>query len=39
MNVEMLEKTGPNFSVRALMAAREKTQEAVRLIPKRSKLG
>jgi len=39
MNSEMLEKTGPNFSVPALMAARRKTQEAVRLIGEQIKPG
>jgi Xaa-Pro aminopeptidase len=32
MNLEMLEKTGPNFSHEALMAARKNTKEAIALI-------
>lgn len=32
MNIETLEKTGPNFSVQALMTARQKTQVAVQRI-------
>jgi Xaa-Pro aminopeptidase len=39
MNHEMLEKTGPNFSIQALMAARAKTQEAVRLIGEQIEAG
>jgi len=39
MNLEMLERTGPNYSVGALMVAREKTQEAVRLIAEKIKPG
>lgn len=39
MNIEMLEKTGPNFSVQALMAARQKTQEAVKRIAEQIKPG
>jgi Xaa-Pro aminopeptidase len=32
MNIEMLEKTGPNFSLDALLGARQKTKEAIALI-------
>jgi methionyl aminopeptidase len=32
MNTEMLEKTGPAFSVEALMNARSKTREAISMI-------
>lgn len=39
MNSEMLEKTGPSFSVHALMAARQKTREAVQRIAEKIKPG
>jgi hypothetical protein len=32
MNIELLEKTGTNFSHEALMAARKNTREAISLV-------
>jgi Xaa-Pro aminopeptidase len=39
MNLEMLERTGPNFTRQALMIARGKTHDAIRLIGERIKPG
>ena len=39
MNLESLEKTGPNFSVGALMTAHKKTHEGVQLIGEQIKSG